>query len=124
MKDQTNHQSNNNQLISNQTPDNSILEVIAFSPAIPAQSITHINTLTIIHNNTKSTNGSSSRKAHNLVIHPLKDTLKFHKNNPTIANNITNPDLHNNPENKNLTPLVSTSTIGKRINKQSVRTTK
>ena len=123
MKDQTNHQSNNNQLISNQTPDNSILEVIAFSPAIPAQSITHINTLTIIHNNTKSTNGSSSRKAHNLVIRHLKEILKFHRNNPAIAINITNHDFHSIPENKNLIPSPFALIIGK-TNKQKVKTAK
>ena len=124
IKDQTNHQSNNNQLTIIHTLDNFTLVVIASAFTILAQSITHINTLTITHNNTKSTNGSSSRKAHNLVIHPLKDILKFHKNNPTIANNITNQDFHNNHENKNLTPLSSTFTIGKMTNKESANTTK
>lgn len=124
MKDQTNHQNNNNQLITNQAPDNSILEVISFALAMLAQSITHINTLTTTHNNIKSTNGSSSRKAHNLVIHPLKEILKFHKNNPTIASNITNHDLHNSLENKKLTQFSSTFTIGKRTNKQNAKTAK
>jgi len=124
MKDRANHQSNNNQLTTNQAPDNSILEVISFAPAMLAQSITHMNTLTIIHNNTKSTNGSSSRKAHNLVIHPLKDMLKFHKNKHTIASNITNHDFHNSLENKKLTPFSSTLTIGKRTNKQKAKTAK
>jgi hypothetical protein len=79
-----------------------------------AQSITHINTLTIIHNNTKSTNGSSSRKAHNLVIQPLKDMLKFHRNNPIIAIKITNEDFHNIQENKNQTFSPLASIIGKK----------
>ncbi|MBO7505713.1 hypothetical protein J6T66_06425 [bacterium] len=79
-----------------------------------------MNTLTIIHNNTKSTNGSSSRKAHNFVIHPLKDILKFHKNNPIIASNITNHDFHNIPESRNLTPIPLASTTGNR-NKQNAK---
>ena len=91
--------------------------------AILAQSNTHINTLTTTHNNIKSTSGSSSRKAHNLVIQPLKEMLKFHKNNPTIAINITNQDFHNIPDNKNLTPSPFALTIGKR-NKQNAKTAK
>ena len=124
MNDQTNHQSNNNQLTIIHELDKDTLVVIACTLTIFAQSITHINTLTIIHNNTKSTNGSSSRKAHNLVIHPLKEILKFHKNSPTIASNITNPDFHNIHENKNQTPFPSTFTTGKRTNKQSARIAK
>ncbi|MBO7095023.1 hypothetical protein J6V86_02365 [bacterium] len=88
-----------------------------------APSKTHINTLTITHNNMKSTNGSSSRKAHNLVIHPLKEMLKFHKNNHIIASNITIQDFHNIPENKNLTPSPFASTIGNK-NKQNAKTAK
>ena len=100
-----------------------IFWVIPLSKAIPAQSITHINTLAIIHNNKKSTNGSSSRNAHNFVIQPLNDMLKFHKNNPTIAINITNPDLNNIPESKNLTQLPFALTTGNK-NKKKVKTHK
>ncbi len=123
MKDQTNHQSNNNPSISTCPFIIQTFWVTPLAIAIFDQSNTHINTLTTIHNNTKSTNGSSSRKAHNLVIHPLKEILKFHKNNPTIASNITNHDFHNIPESKNLTPSPFALTTGKR-NKQKVKTAK
>jgi len=121
MKDQTNHQSNNNPSIRTCQVIIEIFWVTPLAIDIFAQSNTHINTLTIIHNNTKSTNGSSSRKAHNLVIQPLKEILKFHKNNPATASNITNPDFHNIPESKNLTPSPFALTTGKR-NKQNVKT--
>jgi hypothetical protein len=123
MKDQTNHHNNNNPSISTCQLIIQIFCVTPLAIAIFDQSNTHINTLTIIHNNTKSTNGSSSRKAHNFVIHPLKEILKFHKNNPTIASNITNHDFHSIPESKNLTPLPLAFTTGKR-NKQNVKTAK
>ena len=77
----------------------------------------------MIHSSTKSTNGSSSRKAHNFVIHPLKEMLKFHKNNPIIASNITNQDFHKIPESRNLIPFPLASTIGNK-NKQKARIAK
>lgn len=123
IKLQTNHPNNNIPSIATRPLNNEIFCVTPLAIAIPAQSITHINTLAIIHNNKKSTNGSSSRKAHNLIIQPLKDILKFHKNNPTIAINITNPDFHNIHENKNLTPLPFAFTTGNK-NKKKVKTHK
>jgi len=123
MKDQINHQSNNNQSIATCPFMIEIFWVTPLAAAIFHQSNTHINTLTTIHNNTKSTNGSSSRKAHNLVIHPLNEILKFHENNPIIASSITNPDFHNIPERKNLTPFPFAFTTGKR-NKQNVKIAK
>ena len=123
MKDQTSHHNNSN-------PSRSIcpliIQTFCVTPliiAILAQSNTHINTLTIIHNNTKSTNGSSSRKAHNLVIHHLKEILRFHKNNPIIANNITNHDFHSIQESKNLTQFQFASTTGNK-NKQNAKIAK
>ena len=74
-------------------------------------------------NNKKSTNGSSSRKEHNFVIHVLKDTLKFHKNNPIIAITITKDDFHNIDEKKNRYLLQFASIIGKK-NKQKVKITR
>lgn len=80
-----------------------------------------MKTLAIIHSNKKSTNGSSSRKAHNLVIQPLKDILKFHKNSHIIAINITNVDFHNifpNKKNQTLDPFAS---ITGKNNRQKVK---
>ena len=123
MKDQTNHHNNNNPSIATCQFKIQTFCVTPLIIAILAQSNTHINTLTTTHNNIKSTNGSSSRNAHNLVIHPLKEMLKFHKNNPIIASNITNQDFHNIHESKNLTPFPFASTTGKR-NKQKAKTAK
>jgi hypothetical protein len=53
----------------------------------------------------------------------LKEILKFHKNNPTIASNITSHDFHNIPESKNLTLLPFALITGKR-NRQNVKTAK
>ena len=78
----------------------------------------------MIHNNTKSTNGSSSRKAHNLVIQPLKEILKFHKNNPTIAIKITNVDFHNIDENKKNQTFSPLASITGNKNKQNDKITK
>lgn len=91
--------------------------------AILAPSITHMKTLTIIHNSKKSTRGSSSRKEHNFVIQFLKDILKFRKNNPMIASRIISEDFRNIQENRNhhLEPLASTT--GKK-NRQKVKTIK
>jgi len=97
--------------------------VILLTTATLTQSITHINALTIIHNSTKSTNGSSSRKEHNLVIHDLKETLRFQANNAINANVIIIEDLHSVHENNNLLLLQSAITIGK-ISKHKVNTTK
>ena len=123
IKDRTNHANNNNQLIITHTFSNFTFIVIDSTLATLAQSITHIKALTIIHNKIKSTNGSSSRNEHNLVIKPLKDTLKFQQNKPTNAKKITIDDLHNTPENSILSQLSSALTTGN-TKKQTVKATK
>ena len=124
INDHTNHHNNNNPSIANWPFKNQIFWVTPLTTATFAQSITHMNTLTIIHNNTKSTNGSSSRKAHNLVIQPLNEILKFHKNNPIIAIKITNVDFHNIDENKKNRTFSPLATITGNTNKQKAKITK
>ena len=119
--DHTNPHNNNKQSTTNWPFRNQTFWVTPLAMATFTQSITQINTLTIIHNNTKSTNGSSSRREHNLVIHPLKEILKSHKNGPPIAISITSPDFHNIHENKNPTLFPFAFTTGNK-NKQNAKT--
>lgn len=119
----TNHPSNSNQSIRTWPFINQIFWVTPLANETFTQSITHINTLTIIHKSKKSTNGSSSRNAHSWVIQFLKDILKFRQNNPTIAIKITNEDFRNIHENRNQTLDPFAFTTGKK-NKQKHKTAK
>ena len=123
MNDRTNPHNNNNQLIITHEFSNFTFVVIDSTLAMLAQSIIHMNVLTIIHNRMKSTNGSSSRNEHNFVRKFLIDTLKFQENKPNKAKNIIIEDLHNTLENSILIEFPSAFTIGNN-NNHIVRTTK
>jgi hypothetical protein len=123
MNDQTNPHNNSNPLIITHEFNSLTFVVIDSTLAILAQSIIHINVLTIIHNRIKSTNGSSSRNEHNFVMKFLIDTLKFQENKPNKAKNIMIEDLHNTLENSILMELFSAFTTGNN-SKHTVRTTK
>ena len=123
MKDQTNHHNNRSQSIRTCPFNNQIFLVTQLTIATLTQSITHMNTLTIIHSNKKSTNGSSSRNEQSLVIHHLNFTLKFRQNNQIRAIKITNEDFHSTPENKNHHFDQLASNIGN-ANRQKVKTAK
>ena len=123
MNDQINPHNSNNQLIITQEFNNFTFVVIDSTLAILAQSIIHMNVLTIIHNRMKSTNGSSSRNEHNFVRKFLIDTLRFQENKPNKAKNIMIEDLHSTLENSISIYLSSAFTTGTN-NKHIVRTTK